>query len=156
MKLAIRMLAWLVLPAVLAVTAGSRAEEAVKAGRWEFQTQIGADALPPLPAGVSLPAGIEAEAGGGIKATHRQCIQPDKEAPTDPRAECKISGMQRSGNVMTWTTTCDGPQGTVVSTGTARYRGDTMEANLNARVPDGKGGFIETKQKITGRYLGPC
>jgi len=31
-----------------------------------------------------------------------------------------------------------------------------MEANLNVRAPNAQGGFIETRQHITGRYLGPC
>ena len=156
MTIALRILQLLVLPAAVAVAAEAHAAEAIKSGRWEFQTQIAAAALPALPPGVSLPEGIQKEAGGGIRATHRQCIQPEKEVPTDPRAECKIGGIDRNGSVISWTTTCSASQGTVVSTGTARYRGNTMEANLNVRAPNGQGGYIETNQRVTGRYLGPC
>ena len=156
MNIAVRMVLLLGLPAAVAVVTGARAADAVKPGQWEFQTQLQGAGMPALPPGVTLPAGMQAGAGGGMKATHRQCIDPDKAVPSDPRRECKVDRMQRSGNVINWTTNCQAAQGTVMSTGTARYSGDTMEANLNVRAPNGSGGFIETAQRITGRYLGPC
>jgi hypothetical protein len=140
----------------MASAAGARAaDDAVKPGQWEFQTQL-QGAMPELPPGVSLPPGIQPAAGAAANVSHRQCIEPDEAVPSDPRRNCKVDRIERSGNVINWTTTCQVGPGTVVSTGTARYAGDTMEANLNVRAPNGRGGTIETKQHITGRYLGPC
>jgi hypothetical protein len=116
---------------------GAHAADAVKPGQWEFQTRLQG-------------------AGAGMAVSHRQCVQPDKAVPSDPRGGCKVDRMQRSGNVINWTTSCQAAQGTVVSTGVARYRGDTMDASMNTRAPNGSGGFIDTTQHITGRYLGPC
>ena len=156
MLIAARMLTLSALLVAWAATSDTRADDAIKPGEWEFQTQLQVAAMPELPPGVSLPPGIQAGAGSGMKVSHRQCVEPDKAVPSDPRSECKVDRIERSGNVISWTTTCKAAQGTVVSSGTARYHGDTMEANLNVRAPNGRGGVIETKQNIAGRYLGPC
>lgn len=156
MTLAARIMLVLAVPIAIAAMARAPAADAVKPGQWEFDTQLQAPAMPELPAGASLPAGTRTAAGGGMKVTHTQCVEPDKAIPTDPRRECNVEKMERKGSVLTWSTTCKAPQGTVESAGTARYRGDTMEANLNVRAPNGRGGFIETTQHVTGRYIGPC
>lgn len=156
MTLAARIMLILAVPIAIAAMARAPAADAVKSGQWEFDTQLQAPAVPEPPAGASLPAGTRPAAGGGMKVTHVQCVEPDKAIPTDPRRECKIERMESRGGVLTWSTICTGAQGTVESAGTARYHGDTMEANLNVRAPNGRGGFIETTQHVTGRYLGPC
>ena len=154
MRLLVRTLLLLLLPVGMAVGA-ARAEDAVKAGKWEFSSQLNLPNTPQLPPGASLPEGAKASAGGA-SATHSQCVDPEKAVPSDPRRGCKIEHMQRGGALITWTTTCDSPQGKVESKGSARYHGNTMEANMNTRLPNGSGGFITTTQHITGRYLGPC
>ena len=156
MKLAFRTVLQVAALTAMALTVSAHAAEDVKSGEWEFGTQLQAPAQRELPAGASLPPGAQPAAGGGMKVTHTQCVEADKAVPSDPRRECKVEKMERKGGVITWSTTCKGAQGTVESAGTARYSGNTMEANLNVRVPNGRGGVMETTQYITGRYLGPC
>jgi hypothetical protein len=155
-KLAARMLLVLGLagPYLATSLTGAEAADAVRSGQWEFNTQLQAVGTAALPPGISLPPG--AAAGGGMKVSHRQCIEPDKAVPSDPRRACNVDRMERKGAVITWSTTCKAPQGDVKSTGTARYSGTVMQANLNVRAPNAAGGAIETTQRITGRYLGPC
>jgi len=149
-----RIILLLAAPAAIAWMAGAQAADPIKSGEWEFSTQLQASALP---SGTSLPPGAQpAAAGGGMKVTHTQCVEPDKAVPSDPRRECKVERMERKDSVITWKTSCKGAQGIVESAGTARYSGDTMVANLNVRAPNGQGGVLETSQHITGRYLAPC
>ncbi len=157
MTLTARMMLILAAPAIMAALTAAHAAEAVKSGEWEFNAQLQGAAMPQLPPGVTLPPGTELGSGGGMKVTHKQCVEPDRAVPSDPRRECKVDSMERKESVITWSTTCKAPQGAIVaSAGTARYSGNTMEANLNTRAPNGSGGFFETSQHITGRYLGPC
>jgi Protein of unknown function (DUF3617) len=136
--------------------ASAHAQNAVKAGRWEFTSQLQTPAMPQLPPGASLPPGMQTQPGGGIGATHTSCIDPEKAVPTDPRPECKVDNMARNGGTITWSTTCTTQQGTVRSEGVAHYLGDTMEATMTTHLPAGDGRTIDNSQRITGRYLGPC
>jgi hypothetical protein len=124
----------------------------IKSGRWEFTARM---QMPPMPAGASLPSGM-APPTAGVNATHTGCIEPDKAVPTDPRPECKIDRMVRNGGTVTWATTCTTAQGSVRSQGVARYAGERMDGTLITQVPQANGGTMETKQSITGRYLGSC
>ena len=134
---------------------GVHAADAVKPGKWEFTSQMQMPAMPPLPPGVSLPAGVQPRPGG-VSATHTGCVDPDRAVPTDPRHECTIDRMTRTGGTVSWATTCATAQGTVRSEGVAHYSGDTMEATLTTHIPQAGGRAIETSQRITGHYLGPC
>jgi hypothetical protein len=137
-----------------AMTAG--AAETIKPGRWEFTSQMQMPGGAQLPPGVSVPQGVQARPGGGMSATHTSCIDPDKAVPTDPRPECKVDRMRREGATITWSTSCTTAQGTVRSDGVARYAGNSMEATLTTHVPGQGGAVMNTTQRITGRYLGPC
>jgi hypothetical protein len=130
------------------------AADVIKSGRWEFTARMQMPAMPP---GMSMPSGMASPAaGGGVNATHTGCIEPDKAVPTDPRPECKIDRMVRKGGTVTWATTCTTAQGSVRSQGVAHYAGQRMDATLITQVPQANGGTMETKQRITGRYLGSC
>jgi hypothetical protein len=129
------------------------AADAIKPGRWEFTARMQMPAMPP---GVSLPPGVSAPPGSGVNATHTGCIEPDKAVPTDPRPECKIDRMKRNGGTVSWATTCTTRQGSVRSQGVARYAGERMDGTLITQVPQANGRTMETKQQITGRYLGSC
>jgi hypothetical protein len=131
----------------------AHAADAIKPGRWEFTARMQMPAMPP---GMSLPPGVSAPAGGGANATHTGCIEPDKAVPTDPRPECKIDRMVRKGGTVSWATTCTTAQGSVRSQGVARYAGERMDATLITEVPQANGRTMETRQHITGRYLGSC
>ena len=130
--------------------------EAIKPGRWEFTSQMQAMGMPQLPPGASLPAGVQTRPGGGLGVAHTLCIEPDKAVPTDPRPECKIDNLRRTGATVSWSNTCTTQQGTVRSEGVAHYAGDTMEADLTTHIPQPDGRTMQTSQRITGRYQGPC
>ena len=132
------------------------AADTVKPGKWEFSSQMQMPATPPLPPGTSLPPGVQLRQGGGASTTHTSCIELEKAVPTDPRPECRIERMTRNGVTANWATTCTTGQGNVRSEGVAHYSGDTMDATLTTHVPQAGGRAMETTQRITGRYLGPC
>ena len=125
----------------------AHAADAVKAGKWEFTTQM------EMPAQQAPPGGQPAP-GNGQPMTRTACIDPVHPIPVDQ--QCKLDNMHRSGDAVTWAMTCEMAQGPVHSTGSARYAGDTMEAKLTARVPSPNGQPIDAPGRITGRYLGPC
>ena len=132
------------------------AAETIKPGRWEFTSQMQLPGGAQMPSGTSLPPGVQGRPGGGMSATHTSCINPDQAVPTDPRPECRVERMQRSGPTITWSASCTTGQGTVRSDGVAHYAGNAMEATLTTHVPGHGGAVMDTKQRITGRYLGAC
>jgi hypothetical protein len=127
---------------------GARAADTVKAGKWQFTTQM---QLPPLPQSA---AGAQPGGGSGQPMTRTACIDPAHPIPVE--AQCKLDDVTQNGGTVTWAMTCNMPQGPVHSTGSARYAGETMEANLTARVPGPNGQPVDAPGRITGRYLGPC
>lgn len=148
------------LAGALLLAAGSalppaHAADAIKPGKWEFTARLQNAVPPKLPEGVKLPPGVKLPAGG-MAVTHTQCIDTEKAVPSDPRRACKIDSIKRDGTAISWRTTCHGAQGTAESAGSARYSGDTMVATMNTRTPNGSGGYLDTTQHITGRYLGAC
>ena len=126
----------------------SRAADEVKAGRWEFTTQM------QLPGAAQPPPGVQPSAGGTAPMIRTSCI--DAANPIPAEGQCKLDRVDRHGGVVTWTMTCNSPRGPILSAGSGRYAGDTMEATLTARVPGPSGQPVDSPGRITGRYLGPC
>lgn len=125
-----------------------RAADEIKAGKWEFTTQM------QLPGATQPPPGAQASAGGNAPMTRTSCI--DAANPIPAEAQCKLDRVDRHGSAVTWAMTCNSPRGPIVSAGSGRYAGDTMEATLTARVPGPNGQPVDTPGHITGRYLAPC
>jgi hypothetical protein len=125
-----------------------RAADEIKAGKWEFTTQM------QLPGAAQSPPGVQASAGGNAPMTRTACI--DAANPIPAEAQCKLDQVDRRGGVVTWAMTCNTPRGPILSAGSGRYAGDTMEATLTARVPGPNGQPIDTPGHITGRYIAPC
>lgn len=130
------------------IPAGARAADAVKAGKWEFTTQMQLPAAPPSQ------AGAQAAPGSGQPMTRTACI--DAAHPIPVEQQCKLDDMRQNGGNVTWSMTCDMPQGPVHATGLAHYAGETMAATLRARIPGPNGTPANAPGRITGRYLGPC
>lgn len=130
---------------VIGAAAGCGAEE-IKAGKWQFTTQI------QMPAPAQSAAG--ARPGGDQGMTLTACIDAANPVPTE--GHCTLDKLQRNGAVVTWSMTCNTPQGPIPSAGSARYWGDTMEATLTARVPGPGGQPVDTPGRISGHYLGAC
>jgi hypothetical protein len=126
----------------------SRAADEVKAGKWEFTTQM------QLPGAAQPPPGVQASAGGSAPMIRTSCI--DATNPIPAEGQCKLDRVDRHGGAVTWAMTCNTPRGPILSSGSGRYAGDTMEAALTARVPGPNGQPVDTPGRITGRYLGPC
>jgi uncharacterized protein DUF3617 len=140
-----------ILLSVLLVTAGSvapRAADEIKSGKWQFTTQM------QLPGAAQSPPGVQASAGGNAPMTLTACI--DATNPVPAEAQCKLDRVDRHGGVVTWAMTCNTPRGPILSAGSGRYAGDTMEATLTARVPGPNGQPVDAPGKITGHYLAPC
>lgn len=148
------------LAAVLA-TGAARAEDQIRAGKWEFHVQVAGVNIPKLPPGVQLPPGIQMGAGG-VSVTRTSCITSNNPIPPDNRMaktgdrdnQCKIAKMDRHGGSVSWIIDCQSPHGAMHSEGEAHYYGDSMEATFKSRTSP-NGAPTETSQHITGRYLGP-
>jgi hypothetical protein len=146
------------------LSAASRADDAIKAGKWEFSAQIQVPGMPQLPPGVTLPPGVSA-GPNGMNVTRTSCVTSDRPMPADMHQpggqqqpnQCKITTLDRSGGTARWAMDC--PQrngGTVHTEGTAHYSGDTMEADSTTRVEVTGRPPQTTTQHVTGHYLGPC
>jgi hypothetical protein len=140
----------ILLAALLAgvVPAASHAADAVRAGNWQFTMQMELPAMP------QSAAGTQPGQAGGQPMTRTACI--DSAHPIPVEQQCKLDNMRRSGAIVTWSMTCNTPQGPVLSTGSARYAGETMTATLTARIPGPDGKPVNAPGRIAGRYLGPC
>ncbi len=125
-----------------AISAASQAADEIKGGKWQFTTQM------------QSPPGVQPAAGGSAPMTLTACI--DAANPIPAEGQCKLDRTDRHGSLVTWAMTCNSPRGPIISAGSGRYAGDTMEATLTARVPGPNGQPIDTPGRITGRYLGPC
>jgi hypothetical protein len=107
-----------------------------------------------LPGAAQSPPGVQASAGGNAPMTRTACI--DAANPIPAEAQCTLDRVDRQGSVVTWAMTCNTPRGPILSAGSGRYAGDTMEATLTARVPGPNGQPVDTPGRISGRYLAPC
>ena len=125
-----------------AISATSQAADEIKGGKWQFTTQM------------QSPSGLQPAAGGSAPMTLTACI--DAANPIPAEGQCKVDKVDRHGGGVTWAMTCNTPRGPILSAGSGRYAGDTMEATLTARVPGPNGQPVDTPGRITGHYLGPC
>ena len=130
------------------MSVASQAADEIKGGKWQFTTQMQS------PGAAQSPPGVQASAGGSAPMTRTACI--DAANPIPAEGQCRLDRVDRHGGVVTWAMTCNSPRGPILSAGSGRYAGDTMEATLTARVPGPNGQPVDSPGRITGRYLGPC
>jgi hypothetical protein len=130
------------------MSVASQAADEIRAGKWQFTTQM------QLPSGAQSPSGVQKPAGEITPMTLTACI--DSANPIPAEGQCSLDRVDRKGGLVTWAMTCNSPRGAIRSAGSARYAGDTMEGTLTARVPGLNGQPVDTPGRITGRYLGPC
>lgn len=148
---------------VVLLVGAARAEEGPRLGKWEYTAEMeipGMPAMPQLPPGVQLPPGMKMPqmGPGGIKTTFTRCLTEEDLVPNNDRGQehCTVTKMERSGNKVNWSATCETPNGTATGQGTATYSGDSMEATMTVKGSSPETGPFEMKQKTHGRYLGPC
>lgn len=148
---------------VVLTAASAYAADGIKAGKWEYSVQMQMPNMPKLPPGVQLPPGVSMN-GGGMSVTHTTCVDSATPIPADSHTQgqhgqCKNENVDVSGGVVRWNTTCAPSNAggvTVRSEGEAHYNGDTMEADIKTATTGGNMPVQETKEHITGRYLGAC
>jgi hypothetical protein len=137
---------------LLSVTPAIAADE-IRAGKWQFTTEM------QMPTTAPPPPGVQAGPGGNTKMTRIACISGENPVPAETQGDvqCKVDQVQRHGGTVRWTMTCIPPQGPPVrSDGVAHYTGTTMEATFTTHMtaPDGKP--VANPGRISGRYLGAC
>jgi hypothetical protein len=146
------------------LAAGSAyADDAIKAGKWEFSAQVQMPNMPKLPPGVQLPPGVNI-GSGGVSVTHTSCVDSATPMPADmhqsnqQHGQCKVAKLDSSGGTVRWESTCNASNDgtTVHSEGVAHYAGDTMTADVKTIVTSANGPPNATTQHVTGHYLGPC
>ena len=125
---------------LISSSAWAQTPQTIPAGLWQFMSQ---GDMP------TLPSSSQAE----ISSSFTNCIDPARTVPVNPRFSCQVSDMNRNGAAVTWATTCTTQYGTFRSQGVAQYSGDTMAGTLTTYVPMIGG---EVRQRISGRFLGPC
>ncbi|HUO06103.1 MAG TPA: DUF3617 family protein [Candidatus Binataceae bacterium] len=156
---------------LLASAAPSVRADDIKAGKWEYTTEMSMPGMPKPPPGIQLPPGVELTPDGGMKMTRTVCLTPDQMVPQMPKGndQCKVDHMKRDGAKVTWAITCKMPGGGAMrSKGESIYHGDTMEGTVTnvgqmgsgmmggGGPMMGGGGQMNMTQHITGKYLGPC
>jgi hypothetical protein len=147
--------------ALTLLTAGSaRADDAIKAGKWEYTAQVQMPNMPKLPPGVQLPPNIQM-GPNGMKVTNTRCITPDEAAPDgrplgQQNNKCTRDKWERDGGTLHWVITCQTQHGPAHSEGVGHYHGDTMEADITTQTLLPNGGPSQTTTHVTGHYLGAC
>jgi len=139
----------------------AQADDAIKAGKWEYTAQVQMPNMPKLPPGVQLPSNLQM-GPNGMKVTNTRCITPDEAAP-DGRPpgqnnnKCTRDKWERDGGTVRWAMTCTSSHGPMHAEGVGHYHGDTMEADVTTQAPPSTGGSPQTMTThITGHYLGAC
>jgi hypothetical protein len=147
------------------VLAQAPGPDTIKPGKWEYTVTTRMPNMPKLPPGIQLPPNVQIQTGaGGMTIKNTSCVtsaDPTAELrkPHGPRGadgQCKVEKMENKGNTVSWLTTCTTPNSTVHSEGTARYTGETMEADLKNRTSGQGAPANEVTSHVVGRYLGPC
>ncbi len=139
--------------AAAVVTAEAHAADEIRAGKWQFTTEMR------MPVGAPSPPGAQSQPGGPTKMTRMACITPANPVPveTEGNVQCKIDREQRNGGTVSWSMTCTPPRGAPVrSDGVAHYRGSAMEANFTTHLTAPNGQPIDNPGRITGYYVGAC
>jgi hypothetical protein len=135
------------------VATTSQAADEIRAGKWQFTTEMR------TPAGIQPAPGGQPQSGGSTRMTHAACITPANPIPASAEGniQCKVDKEQHHGGTVSWTMTCTPPQGRPVhSDGVAHYTGNAMEATFTTHLTTPDGHAIDNPGRITGAYLGTC
>jgi hypothetical protein len=113
-----------------------------KEGLWEMTTQVQMKGMPQ-----QMPS-----------TTVRQCITKNDPVPKEPNKnyDCKTTSLKTSGNTVSYTAECNGPEGKMTVSGKSTYSGDRMEGEATTTVKMKGQPSMEMTSKMTGKYLGPC
>jgi len=128
--------------AALLMTWSALARAELKDGLWEFTTQVEMKGMPQ-----KMPA-----------TTFRHCITKSDPVPKNQRKnyDCKTISQKMSGNTVSYTMECKGPEGTMTTTGNHTYTGSAMEGSSTTAMKMKGQPPMEMASKMTGKYIGPC
>lgn len=148
---------------VLLSSAAALAADTVREGKWQYTSTMqmeGMPQMPKMPEGAQMPPGMKMPSmgPGGMTSTYESCITKDNPVPQnkDRERNCKMTSMKRDGNHVSWTATCDLPDGgSAESVGDATYTGDSSQMTIKTKSMH-KGHAMNMTMNITGKYLGPC
>ena len=140
------------------------ADDTLKAGKWEFVTEVHGPKAPTIPPGAKLPPGVQMRPDGSMSVTRTVCVTAQNPVPVGPpqlqqgqsQPNCKLDKMDRSGGDTHWAMTCSGPQGSSHAEGEAHYRGDTMQASTQSHFAAPNQPAADVTEQTSGRYLGAC
>jgi hypothetical protein len=117
----------------VAVAGGPNMEE----GLWEVTSKM------EMP-GMSMPP-----------VTNKQCLTNDNMVPknANPDDECQITDSQVSGDTVTWTMECSGPNGQMTGDGEITYQGTSFKGKMKMTMPQ-QG--MEMVSHMSGKRVGEC
>lgn len=151
---------------LLASAATATAADKPREGLWRYtmNMDMGNMAMPNMPQVdlSKLPPELRAKipkfSGKQMSMNFEQCLTEQDMVPQqkNDHEHCTITKMDRHGNTVDWSSTCDTPRGKMNAASTATYSGDTMTATTQMTGTSDDGKPINMKQNITGQYIGAC
>ncbi|MDD5296255.1 MAG: DUF3617 domain-containing protein [Rhodocyclaceae bacterium] len=160
----------LVLAAACILSSVAFGASGIKPGMWEVTTQTAlpggmampnmAD-LPPEAQAMMAKRGISMQGGAGGGMTVRHCVTKEQaardEPPQPPNSHCRNTSFSRSGNTVSWQTTCVEGGRTMNGKGTMTFNGsDSYSGSTTINVNDPQHGSMNTTTQMQGRWVGNC
>jgi hypothetical protein len=158
----VRVTAAIALLAAEQAASAARADDQIKAGKWEFSVLVpGVTHLSPE---MQQQPGVQITPDG-MTMSRTGCINSDDplppmargpSAPRDANRPCKVDKTEVSGGTVQWSTSCTTPQVVVHEEGVVHYHGETLNGEVTVRTTLAGHEPTASSQPITGRSLGPC
>jgi hypothetical protein len=109
-------------------------------GRWEITSKVEVTNIPfPVP-----------------PVTYSQCLTKADYIPkpqeTNTNNPCNITKSEIVGDTVSWTLTCNSPEGQSITKGSITYKGDSFDGQITMTAP----GMPNLTQLMQGRRTGPC
>jgi len=120
------------------------AEPNMKEGMWEIKGDMKMEGMP-----VQMPA---------VPVTYTQCLTKKDIVPQkkEKNQDCTMISNKIEGNTVTWVMQCKDKHGTMESTGTVTYKGESFESTINNVTTDPGGNKMKSAIHLTGKRTGDC
>ncbi|MCU1349855.1 MAG: hypothetical protein JWO56_2885 [Acidobacteria bacterium] len=127
--------------AIVALPLVANAASPQKPGRWQNTVEM---EMPGMP--VKMPPITT-----NVCVTKEDVENPEKALPKAGERGCKVADYKIDGNTVTWSMTCDTPQGSISGKGKITYTADSYTGTMDMKVAD-----TEMLAKYKGKYMGEC
>ncbi len=127
-----------IVTAVCCISGTTNATEVnMNPGMWEWTAEMD---IPNMPKNMST-------------SVSRKCLTKDDLVPDQNKKDqkCDIKDLNTSKDSVTWSMTCNTPQGSVDSTGKMFYHGDTANGEVKVQAQG-----MMMSSKMSGKRVGPC